>query len=160
MSGRYRDHRDIDGASDAVNPYAQNSRLATYQSVSVHGAVDAADPHRMVLMLLDAVMERLAKAKGCIERGELAPRTRLLHSCVVLVTELRNSLNLADGGDLARNLDSLYDYMIRRLLQANLSGDPAIVAEMASLMGEIRGGWTAIGPEVRKNGQPVAAAVA
>lgn len=143
-----------------MNPYAQNSRLSAYHTVSVHGGVDAADPHRMVQMLMDAIMERLAKVKGCIERGEVVPRTRMLHSCVVLVTELRGSLNLADGGELAQNLSDLYDYMIRRLLLANLSGDPAIVAEIASLMGEIRGGWTAIGPEVRKTGQPVAAAVA
>ncbi len=142
----------------AVNPYAQNSRLTAYQTVSAH-SVDAADPHRMVQMLMDAVMERLAKVRGCIERGETLQRIRMLHSCVVLVTELSESLNLADGGELAQNLSSLYDYMIRRLLQANLSGDPAIVAEMTSLMGEIRSGWTAIGPEVRNIGKPVAAAV-
>jgi flagellar protein FliS len=140
-----------------VNPYAQNSRLSAYQTVAVHGGVDAADPHRMVQMLMDAIMERLAKVKGAIERGELLPRTRMLHSCVVLVTELRGSLNLADGGEIAQNLNSLYEYMIRRLVLANVSGDPAIVAEMASLMGEIRSGWLAIGPEVRKSGQPAAA---
>lgn len=139
-----------------MNPFAQNHRLAAYQTVSAH-AVEAADPHRMVQMLMDGVMERLAKVRGCIERGEVVPRTRMLHSCVVLVTELRGSLNLAEGGELAQNLNSLYDYMIRRLLLANLSGDPAIVAEVTSLMGEIRGAWVAIGPEVRKIGRPAAA---
>jgi flagellar secretion chaperone FliS len=133
-----------------VTSYARNSQLAAYQSVSVHGAVDGADPHRMVLMLLDAIMERLAKARGCMERREVVQKTRLLHSCVVLVAELRGSLNLTEGGEIARNLDSLYDYIVRRLLLANLSGDAAIVEEVANLMAEIRTGWIAIGPAVRK----------
>jgi len=141
-----------------VSPYAKNSQLAAYQSVSVHGAVDEADPHRMVLMLMSAVMERLAKVRGCIERGEIVQRTKMLHSCVVLIGELRGSLNLDEGGELAQNLSSLYEYMVRRLLLANLKGDLAIVAEITSLMTEIRDAWVAIGPEVRKSNHAVAPA--
>ncbi len=138
-----------------MSPYARNSQLAAYQSVSVHGGVDSGDPHRMVLMLMDAVMERLAKTRGCIERNEVLPRTRLLHSSVVLVSELRGALNIPQGGELAQNLNNLYDYMVRRLVLANIKGDLAIVTEVASLMTRVREGWIAIGPEVRQSGQPV-----
>lgn len=145
-----------------MSSFARNSSLAAYRSVSVHGGVDNADPHRLVQMLLDAVAERLSTARGCIERGEIARKAKLLHSCVTLVAELRGSLNLAEGGELAQNLDSLYDYMTRRLLQANVQSDVAIVIEVLGLLNELRGAWVAIGPEVRqkvdKAAQPAAAA--
>jgi flagellar protein FliS len=133
-----------------VNAYARNSKLAAYQSVSVHGNVAAADPHRLVQMLMDGVMERLAIAKACIERGEIAKKAKLLHSCVTLLGELRGSLNLQNGGELARNLSELYDYMVRQLLRANLNSDVEYIKEVSSLLGEVRSAWVAIGPEVSR----------
>ncbi|HYK25091.1 MAG TPA: flagellar export chaperone FliS, partial [Steroidobacteraceae bacterium] len=59
------------------------------------------------------------------------------------------SLDLKKGGDLAQNLSDLYDYMARQLIQANLSSDTRAITEVLSLLGEIRGAWVAIGPEVK-----------
>ena len=133
-----------------MSAYGRNSNLAAYQSVSVHGNVAAADPHRLVLMLMDGVMERLAVARGCIERQDIARKAKLLHSCVTLLTELRGSLNISRGGDLARNLSELYDYMMRQLLRANAENNVEYIREVSSLLDEVRGAWTAIGPEVRQ----------
>ena len=141
-----------------MSSFARNSSLAAYQSVSVHGGVANADPHRLVQMLMDATVERLSTARGCIERGEIARKAKLLHSCVTLVAELRGSLNLAEGGELAQNLNNLYDYMARTLLLANVQNDANRVSEVLGLMNEIRGAWIAIGPEVRKNAQQATAA--
>ncbi len=132
-----------------MSAYAKNSKVAAYQSVSVHGGVAGADPHRLVLMLMDGALERMAIARGYIERGQIAKKAQALHQCVKIVSELRGSLNLAQGGALAQNLADLYDYMLRQLLHANVSNDLGCVKEVASLMGEIRGAWVAIGPEVR-----------
>jgi len=137
-----------------LNSFARNSSLAAYQTTSVHGGVANADPHRLVQMLMDALAERLNTARGCIENGEVGRKAKLLHSCVTLVAELRGSLNLTDGGELAQNLDNLYDYMTRQLLKANANGDAALVIEVSGLLNEIRGAWVAIGPEVRKAAQP------
>ena len=134
-----------------VSSYARNSKLAAYQSVSVHGGIADADPHRMIQMLLDAAAERMATARGCIERGEIARKARLLHSCVNIIAELRGSLNMAEGGTLAQNLSDLYDFMIRRLLLANANSDARYINEVAPLVDEIRSAWVAIGPEVRKS---------
>jgi len=141
-----------------VSAYARNAKLATYQSVSAHGGVAGGDPHALVLMLMDAALERMSSARGCIERGELARKAKLLHNCVKIVAELRGSLNLADGGTLAQNLSDLYEYMIKRLLVANASSDVGCLSEVSSLLGEIRGAWAAIGPEVRSSAAPAAAA--
>jgi flagellar secretion chaperone FliS len=137
-----------------VSAYARNSKLAAYQSVSVHGTVAGADPHRLVLMLMDGVLERLAVARACIERGELAKKAQLLHSCVTLIGELRGSLNTQQGGALARNLSDLYEYMVRQLLRANVDSNVGFVKEVSSLLGEVRSAWVAIGPEVRSSVTP------
>jgi flagellar protein FliS len=144
-----------------LNSFARNSSLAAYHSVSVHGGVADADPHRLVQMLMDATAERLTTARGCIERGEIARKASLLHSCVTLIAELRGSLNMAEGGPLVQNLNALYDYMARQLLMANVQSDSAKVTEVLGLLNEIRNAWIAIGPEVRKVGNlPQATATA
>jgi flagellar secretion chaperone FliS len=132
-----------------VSGYARNSKLAAYQSVSVHGSVAGADPHRLVLMLMDGVLERLAIARGCMERGEIARKAQLLHNCTTLIAELRGSLNMKDGAELARNLSDLYEYMARQLVRANAENKPEMIREVTSLLAEVRSAWVAIGPEIR-----------
>jgi flagellar protein FliS len=141
-----------------VSLYSPQSKLAAYRSISAHGAVDGADPHALVLTLLDAALQRIAAARSCIESGEIRRKASLLHSAVILVAELRGSLNLKDGGALAQNLSDLYEYMTRRLIQANLGSDVRAVGEVQSLLGEIRSAWVAIGPQVRQ--APAAASAA
>jgi flagellar protein FliS len=137
-----------------LSSFARKSSLAAYHTVSVHGGVANSDPHRLVQMLLDATAERLMTARGCIERGEISRKAKLLHSCVTLIAELRGSLNMAEGGPLAQNLSSLYEYMARRLMLANVQNDIGPVNEVLSLLNEIRSAWVAIGPEVRKVPNP------
>jgi flagellar protein FliS len=132
-----------------VSAYPRNAKLAAYRTVSIHGHIAGADSHRLVLMLMDGVMDRLANARGCIERGETARKAQLLHSCVILIGELRGSLNLTQGGALARNLSELYDYMVRQVMRANVESNVGYVKEVSSLLSEVRGAWTAIAPEVR-----------
>lgn len=132
--------------------YARNSKLAAYQSISVHGTVSGADPHRLVLMLMDGTLERLTIARGCIERrgrGDVARKAQLLSQCISMIAELRGGLNLAQGGELARNLSDLYEYMTRQLLRANADNNTGCIAEVQGLLGEIRSAWIAVGPEVR-----------
>jgi flagellar secretion chaperone FliS len=136
--------------SSVVSAYARNAKLAAYQSVSVHGNVAAADPHKLVLMLMDGVLERLAVARASIERGQMVRKAQLLHSCTTLIGELRGSLNMERGGELARNLSDLYEYMARQLIRANAENNAEFMKEVASLLGEVRSAWVAIGPEVRQ----------
>jgi flagellar secretion chaperone FliS len=131
----------------------RKANLATYQSVAVQGGVATADPHGLVQMLLDATLERISTARACIEQGDRVRKAKLLHSCVTLVTELRGSLDLIKGGALAQNLSDLYDYIARRLLLANVRDEVAALDEAASLLGEIRSAWIAIGPQVRASAE-------
>lgn len=135
-----------------MSVYSAKSKLAAYQSTAVHGGVAGADPHRLVLMLMDGALERIAIARGCIERsgkGDVARKAAALSQCVNIVGELRGSLDLAAGGELATNLHNLYDYMVRRLLLANANNDAKLLAEVASLLDNVRSAWAAIGPAPR-----------
>ena len=100
----------------AATPYA--AKLAAYSSAQAHGGVAAADPHRLIVMLMDGALERISTARGCMARGDTAEKARLINRAVSIIGELRNSLDLKAGGQIAANLGELYDYMGRRLLKA------------------------------------------
>lgn len=123
--------------------------LATYRSVATHGGVAAADPHRLTLMLMDGALERISAAKGNLANGRRAEKCALIQRAIDIVHELRASLDLAAGGELAANLDSLYDYMVRQLAKANAEDRAGILEEVARLLGEIRGAWVQIPPQAR-----------
>lgn len=129
--------------------HSPQANIAAYRSVSAHGLVSSGDPHALVLALFDAILGRLATARTCIERNEIARKAGVLHSCVILIAELRGSLDMAQGGSIARNLNDLYDYVARRVVHANASNDVGAITEVYQLLNEIREAWNAIGSEVR-----------
>lgn len=129
--------------------YAKSSNLAAYQSAAAHGGVAASDPHRLIVMLLDGAIERIATARGCMQRNETSEKARLINRAMSIIGELRNSLDLRNGGQIAANLAELYDYMCRRLLLATTENKVEMLDEVSALLHEIRGAWLAIAPEGR-----------
>lgn len=129
--------------------YSRPSTLAAYQSVATHGGVAAADPHRLIVMLMDGALERIARARGCMQNGAMADKNQMISAAVAIIDELRCSLDLAKGGPLAANLDDLYDYMCRQLIKANLNNRAATLDEVANLLNEIRSAWIALPAEAR-----------
>ena len=132
----------------AASPHA--AKLAAYSSVSAHSGVAASDAHRLIVMLIDGALERIATARGCMQRGEVAEKARLLNRSVSIIGELRASLDMSAGGQIAANLAELYDYMCRRLLKANAENRIETLDEVSALLGEIRGAWLAIPTEARQ----------
>jgi flagellar secretion chaperone FliS len=132
-----------------MSGYPRASSLAAYQSAAAHGGVAAADPHRLIVMLMDGALERIHTARGCIERGDNVEKARLLNRAVSIVGELRGSLDMKSGGQIAVNLGELYDYMCRRLLTATSENRIELLDEVTGLLNEIRGAWVTIAPEAR-----------
>ena len=126
------------------------AKLAAYSSAQAHGGVAAADPHRLIVMLLDGAIERISTARGCMTRGDTVEKARLINRAVSIIGELRNSLDAKAGGQLAANLGELYDYMGRRLLKATAENRVELLDEVNKLMHEIRTAWVAIPSEARK----------
>lgn len=132
-----------------MTAYSRSSTLAAYQSVAAHGGVAAADPHRLIVMLMDGALERIAQARGCMQHGAGGDKNGLLSAATAIVDELRGSLDLKAGGSIAANLDDLYDYICRQLLKANLGNHPAILDEVTQLLTEIRSAWIALPADAR-----------
>ncbi len=120
-----------------------------YQSVGVASGVMDATPHRLVQMLLDGAVEKVSIAKGALERSDIPEKGKYIVWAVTIVEGLRASLDLERGGEIAANLDSLYEYVGRRLTEANLDNDPAILVEVTDLLVEIRDAWDAMPDEVK-----------
>jgi len=124
--------------------------LNQYQSVGVQSGMTDASPHKMITMQLDGALDRLSLARGAISRGETSRKGELLSSTIAIVDSLRASLSHERGGDIAENLLALYDYIERRLVQANMTSDVDLLDEVASLFKEIKMGWMSIPVELRQ----------
>lgn len=120
------------------------SAMKQYQSVNVQAQVLDASPHRLIQMLMEGGLTRLAQARGAMERGDLAAKGELLSKAIAIVGGLRDALNADAGGEIAQNLGELYQYMIGRLSQANVKNDIALVEEVALLLREVKAGWDGI----------------
>ena len=118
--------------------------LSQYQAVNVAAAVETASPHRLVQMLMQGCLQRLAEAKGAMVRGDVEAKGRALGKAIDIVGGLQGSLNTAVDSALPAQLDALYSFMQRRLVEANLESDAAIVDEVAGLMRTVKEGWDGI----------------
>ena len=132
-----------------MSVYARTSNLAAYQSAAAHGGVAASDPHGLIVMLMDGALERIAMARGAMQRNDVTEKARLLNRTVSIVAELRGSLDLSAGGQIAANLSELYDYMNRRLMLALANNQIESLDEVSKLLTEIRSAWVAIPPQAR-----------
>ena len=122
----------------------------SYTSLDAYGRVEQANGHELIRLLLDTLSVRITEAKNCIEQDDINEKIVRLTKALNILDGLRMSLNEEDGGDIARNLDDLYDYMQRRLVEANAHNDVSILVEIKGLVDEIKDAWSQIPLEVRR----------
>jgi len=120
------------------------SAVGRYARLGLRTDIESASPHRLILLLLDGALEKLRTARAALVHGNVADKGANISWCMSILDGLRASLDLEHGGDLANNLDRLYDYMTRTLLEANLRNDVTRLDEVERLLGEIRAGWKGI----------------
>ncbi len=117
-----------------------------YKQVSVSSQVFEASPHRLIQMLMEGGLERLAQAQGAMARGQASLKGELISKAIGIIGGLREGLDMSKGGEVAQNLDRVYEYMITRMLEANKSNDPTPLVEVSGLLREVKSGWDAIAP--------------
>ena len=120
------------------------SGLQHYRKVGAYGNLAEASPYQVVQVMLDAVLSRVAEASGHLERGEVAQKGEKIGKALTIIEALMLGLDKERGGDLAQNLERLYDYASRTLLKANLENRPDLLKEVISLVREIKLGWDGI----------------
>lgn len=129
-------------------PNTMNASLAlkSYRNVNATGLVVDANPHRLVQMLMQGALDRIHAAESALKQKNIAGRGEAIGKAIDIVGYLQGCLDMDQGGEIAANLDRLYEYMLRRLFHANLKADAEALEEVAGLMQTIKEGWDQIAP--------------
>ncbi len=136
-----------------------HSPTDAYAKVGVETDVMAANPHKLILMLIDGALLSIAVSRQAMQDGRIADKGHEISRAIDIITNgLKASLDSQAGGDIADKLGALYEYMCTRLLQANLYNKPAILDEVGGLLNELKGAWQEIAsdPAVVSNSRNIA----
>lgn len=124
---------------------SMKSPSQAYARIDVETGVMGADPHKLILMLLDGAIMRIASAVHALNAGNIAAKGESISWAIDIISNgLKASLDFSADEEIASRLAALYDYMCERLLYANLRNDAAALNEVSQLLGEIKSGWEAI----------------
>ncbi|MEL7187147.1 MAG: flagellar export chaperone FliS [Pseudomonadota bacterium] len=123
---------------------ASSEALKQYQQIGTRDAVGESSPHRLIQMMMEHALTQMNHARGFIMRNDVERKGRAIGSAISVINGLQVSLNHKANERMSANFDALYAYMMRRLLEANISNDPAMIDEVAGLMREIKEAWDAI----------------
>ena len=125
---------------------AYSPRAASaYQRINVETSMHTMDQHQLVSLLYQGVLSSVAAARGALARGDVATKCSSISKAVRIIEEgLMTALDKDAGGEIALNLEALYDYSLRRLILANSRNDDAMLAEVASLIEPIAQSWSQI----------------
>ena len=120
--------------------------LRQYQKIGAQAQTSEASPHRLVQMLMEGGLDRIAQAKGAMERKDIPNKGIFIGKAIAIVGGLREGLDLENSIESVGELDKLYTYMMKRLAEANISSDLRILDEVAGLLSTVKEGWDAIAP--------------
>lgn len=124
---------------------------SAYARVGLESGILAASPHQRISMLFDHYQASLRMARLQMQAGNIAEKGKAITRAINIVSRgLRASLDMEQGGAIARQLDELYDYVVRLLLRAHLENDEASLSAAAELLVPIAASWNAIGPEIEE----------
>ncbi len=134
-------------APAAMHRTASNNFASAYRQIGVETGMAGATPHKLVTMLFDGFNDAVAQARAAMNLGQIEAKGKAIIRAARIVDEgLLAALDLQAGGKLADDLLGLYSYITRRLTDAHLKNDPAILDECVQLMAPLRSAWLAIGP--------------
>lgn len=110
-------------------------------------AAEGASSHALILMLFDGAIKAVAKARMAMSKGEIAPKCEAISKAVAIIQDgLQLSLDVKAGGEMAENLNALYEYMVSRLVLANLKNQIEPLDEVGKLLVELKNAWSQIAP--------------
>tara|TARA_B100000700_G_C14946960_1_gene809685 strand:+ start:870 stop:1334 length:465 start_codon:yes stop_codon:yes gene_type:complete len=117
------------------------STYGNYQNAYKKASVNTLDQNKLIIMLYDGAIKNATFAVEYMNAGDIEK----VHNCLVktknIVTELMATLNLDQGGEIAKNLQSLYSYMFSQLIEANMEKKTEPVIVVIDLLKELRSAW-------------------
>ncbi|MFT3857255.1 MAG: flagellar export chaperone FliS [Aquabacterium sp.] len=121
-----------------------NEAYRSYHAVNLGAQAAQASPVELVLILMDGLIEELARARAHIEGQRFELKARSLDKCIDILNGLSSALDHDSGGEVVANLGRLYDYCAERLYMAGHQLDVAIVDEVSGLLKTLRQGWQGV----------------
>jgi flagellar secretion chaperone FliS len=118
--------------------------LKEYSKVNLQTGIEGASPHRLIQMLIDGALAKLAQAKGHMKVNSISQKGEDISMAISIIGGLRDSLDHEQGGSIATNLDNLYEYMSRKLMESNINNDISLIDEVHDLLMEIKDAWDTI----------------
>ncbi len=117
-----------------------------YQSTQVQ----TSSPEQILIMLYDGAIRFLRQAADGMESGDYKKKIHFTDKALAIIAELSATLDHEVGGEIAANLASLYDFMMREIPRANVKNDPKILQPVLSILEELREAWVQAAEIVRK----------
>ncbi len=132
-------------------PHNFRSGAGAYARVGVETLAMSASPHQLIAMLFDGAKTAIGMARHHMAAGEIEAKGNAISKAMGIVENgLKASLDAkaagTEGTTLFRNLSALYDYVVRRLLYANLRNDVAVLDEVDALLDSLASAWREIEP--------------
>ena len=125
-----------------------NKNIKAYRVNNLQADLSVADPYRVIQLLMQGCLERLAQARGAIERRDFEAKSQSISKTMAIINGLQDSLDLSYG-KVPEDLFALYDYMKVRMMDASRDMDMAAIDEVMNLMLTVKSGWDAIPVEER-----------
>lgn len=126
------------------------NRASAYQRVGVETGVSSADPHTLILMLFDGALLSVSSAGAAMGRNDIPAKGLAISKAIEIIGNgLDASLDHDAGGELAGRLSALYNYMVDRLLYANIHNNKAALDEVSGLLAGLRESWAGIAPHAQ-----------
>ncbi|MBY6199159.1 flagellar export chaperone FliS [Vibrio hangzhouensis] len=122
-----------------------DSGYDSYQQVDLDAQAAAANPHQLVVMLIDGLLNEIERVRGHMEAGRLAQKGDGISKCMNILVGLDSALDDENGGEIAQNLHQLYDFCQVELYQASVHNDVDKLTGVETVMGNIREGWLNFG---------------
>ena len=121
--------------------------ISAYVQTGIETGVSEADPHGLIEMLFEGLLATIADARMTLSTGDIPGRGQAISKAISIIAQgLQPSLDLEKGGELAERMNSLYAYIVTRLLDANLHAREEALQEATGLVSELYSAWKAIGP--------------
>ncbi len=124
-----------------------------YRQMSVDTDVLAASPHQLITLLFDGALRSVDTAVAQINAGDIEGKGRSITKAIEIVGGgLAASLDMKKGGELAVQLASLYDFVVRQLVDANIGNDTAKLGEARKVLSQMRQNWVDMGAATTAQG--------
>ncbi len=120
------------------------SGAQAYNQINQQSHMVDADPHKLIQMLMQGALDKINMAKGHMLNNNIEPKGVQISIAISIIDGLQASLDLEKGGEIAKNLNQLYSYMMEQLVLANLNNEVKVLEEVYQLMVTIKEGWDGI----------------